>query len=176
MGTTAEKLAKLNETKVNIRAAIREKGKAVSDTDTFASYADKIRAIASPDSSIPFEVSSEAEMNQILSNATPDMVGAVYRYVGETTVAYETNALYIITTGRPTIRFVIGETPYQAEEGMTWEEWCDSIYNKNGFYYGGITFRVYLMGDICVAHNGILEHQGNPIIANASYELAESDA
>ena len=33
-----------------------------------------------------------------------------------------------------TIIFTIGGTEYQAEEGMTWEEWCNSEYNKNGFY------------------------------------------
>ena len=44
-GTSADKLNKLKQTKADIKAAIREKGQAVSDDDTFASYADKIRAI-----------------------------------------------------------------------------------------------------------------------------------
>ena len=44
-GTSADKLNKLKQTKADIKAAIREKGQAVSDADTFASYADKIRAI-----------------------------------------------------------------------------------------------------------------------------------
>lgn len=45
MGTIAEKLAKMKTTKADLKAALIEKGQAVSDTDTFASYADKIRAI-----------------------------------------------------------------------------------------------------------------------------------
>ena len=44
-GTSADKLKKLKQTKADIRAAIQEKGQTVSDGDTFASYADKIRAI-----------------------------------------------------------------------------------------------------------------------------------
>ena len=47
MGTTVDKLNKLLETKADIKAAIVEKGQTVSDSDTFASYGDKIRAIES---------------------------------------------------------------------------------------------------------------------------------
>ena len=45
MGTTAEKLSKLLDTKAAIKAALVEKGQSVSSTDTFASYPDKINAI-----------------------------------------------------------------------------------------------------------------------------------
>lgn len=44
--TTADKLAKLAETKSNIKQAIIDKGVSVSDTDTFASYAGKIGQIS----------------------------------------------------------------------------------------------------------------------------------
>ena len=47
MGTTAEKLSKLLDTKAAIKAALVEKGQSVSNSDTFASYPDKIRAIPS---------------------------------------------------------------------------------------------------------------------------------
>lgn len=43
--TTADKLAKLAETKSSIKQAIIDKGVSVSDTDTFASYAAKIGQI-----------------------------------------------------------------------------------------------------------------------------------
>lgn len=43
MGTTAEKLQKVLETKNEIKAAIRSTGTTVLDDDTFASYPDKIR-------------------------------------------------------------------------------------------------------------------------------------
>lgn len=45
MGTIAEKMQKLLETKNAIKAAIIRKGQTVSESDTFASYADKISAI-----------------------------------------------------------------------------------------------------------------------------------
>ena len=45
MGTTADKLNKVLSTKADIKSAIIEKGVAVSDSDTFASYGDKIRSI-----------------------------------------------------------------------------------------------------------------------------------
>lgn len=44
--STADKLAKVLETKLNIKQAITEKGVSVLDTDTFASYSDKIRKIS----------------------------------------------------------------------------------------------------------------------------------
>lgn len=42
MATIAENLTLLESTKANIKQAIVNKGVSVSDTDTFASYADKI--------------------------------------------------------------------------------------------------------------------------------------
>jgi hypothetical protein len=45
VGETTKKLAYLAETKSLIKAALIEKGQAVSDTDTFRSYADKVLAI-----------------------------------------------------------------------------------------------------------------------------------
>ena len=47
MGTIAEKLRKLLDTKAAIKAALVEKGQSVSDSDTFASYPGKILAIPS---------------------------------------------------------------------------------------------------------------------------------
>lgn len=47
MGTTAEKLTYLNDTKTAIKEAIVNKGVTVADTDTFRSYADKIGNISS---------------------------------------------------------------------------------------------------------------------------------
>ena len=46
MGTITDKLNKLAETKSAIKTAIVNKGVSVSDTDTFASYADKISSIS----------------------------------------------------------------------------------------------------------------------------------
>lgn len=49
MGTPAEKLAYLKETKEAIKSALIAQGQTVSDTDTFRSYADKVLAIKSGD-------------------------------------------------------------------------------------------------------------------------------
>lgn len=46
MGTTIDKLNKLSETKAAIKAAIIAKGQSIEDSDTFASYADKITALS----------------------------------------------------------------------------------------------------------------------------------
>ena len=42
------------------------------------------------------EISTVAEMNAILLSATSADVGKAYKYVGETTEAYENNAIYVI--------------------------------------------------------------------------------
>ena len=42
MGTIADKLEYLNDTKTAIKGALQNRGVTVSDTDTFRSYADKI--------------------------------------------------------------------------------------------------------------------------------------
>ena len=46
--------------------------------------------------SSPPEVATETEMNALLTNATSESVGMVYRYIGKTTDTYESGALYII--------------------------------------------------------------------------------
>lgn len=40
--------------------------------------------------------------------------------------------------GANLITFTIGNAEYQAEEGMTWEEWCDSEYNTESYFYAGV--------------------------------------
>lgn len=50
---------------------------------------------------LPKEISTEAEMNTILANATESSIGAVYKYVGEPSDTYEYGALYIIAHATP---------------------------------------------------------------------------
>lgn len=40
------------------------------------------------------------------------------------------------------ITFTVHMTEYQTKEGMTWEEWCDSEYNVNGFYIDSSYVRI----------------------------------
>ncbi|WP_251447013.1 WD40 repeat domain-containing protein [Vermiculatibacterium agrestimuris] len=49
MGTVVDKLARLSQTKADLRAAILEKGQAVEETDPFAAYPAKVRAIPGRD-------------------------------------------------------------------------------------------------------------------------------
>ena len=57
MGTIAEKLTYLNDTKTAIKNAVVAKGVSVSDTDTFRSYADKIGQISGGGATTKFGVS-----------------------------------------------------------------------------------------------------------------------
>lgn len=56
MGTTADKLAKLAETKEAIRIAINDKGVEVSEAESFASYPEKIASIESGGGTIQFSL------------------------------------------------------------------------------------------------------------------------
>ena len=65
------------------------------------------------------------------------------------------------------ITFYYNGTPYQAEEGMTWEEFIDSTYNTNGFRmeYG----QVYVnYSNICL--NGYYVVVNEPIVVNGLYD------
>lgn len=58
-------------------------------------------------------------------------------YVTITEVAYE---------ALPTITFYVDTGVYQAVEGMTWYEWCNSVYNTGGFTCSGETGNVQSEG------------------------------
>ena len=45
-----------------------------------------------------------------------------------------TKRLYAKIKVKNLINFIIDGVSYQAEEGMTWEDWVNSSYNTNGFY------------------------------------------
>ena len=47
-------------------------------------------------SPMPIEVSTEAAMSAILASATSKDVGAIYKYIGNTTNTYEYGSHYII--------------------------------------------------------------------------------
>lgn len=59
MGTIEDKLTKLKTTKTNIASALNSKGVTVSDSDTFASYADKISSMAIPTKTSDLENDSD---------------------------------------------------------------------------------------------------------------------
>lgn len=66
------------------------------------------------------------------------------------------------------ISFTIDGTTYQAEEGMTWAEWCESEYNTNNYKHD--SYYVYLSApEASVALNGSYVNPSSEIIANAVY-------
>ena len=91
-------------------------------------YSEVVVNVEATDSPLPTEVSTEAEMTALLTSGE---VGGVYKYTG-TTGTYENGALYVLENG--TITFTVAGTEFQAEEGMTWAEWCESDYNTHGAY------------------------------------------
>lgn len=88
------------------------------------------------DSPLPIEVATADEMTALLETAE---VGAVYKYTG-TSDAYENGALYVVE-GKEVklISFTINSETYQAEEGMSWYEWCRSTYN-NGYLEFSVSY------------------------------------
>ena len=56
-------------------------------------------------------------------------------YKAATNWAYFSSRFVAYDGGANMIAFTIDGTEYQAEEGMTWGEWCDSEYNTDGFYF-----------------------------------------
>lgn len=77
----------------------------------------------------------------------------------------------VVTPTRNLIAFTIDGTSYQAEEGMTWQQWVDSNYNTGGFYIDseGIAARSIHIVD----SSGInfIDPQ-DAIIANYSYRVS----
>ena len=61
MGTLADKLQYLKDTKDAIMNAIIEKGIAITSSDTFRSYADKIKSITSGDKPIVYDTVSSID-------------------------------------------------------------------------------------------------------------------
>ncbi len=45
-----------------------------------------------------------------------------------------TDIVVSISASANLITFTVDGVTYQAEEGMTWAEWCESEYNTNSFY------------------------------------------
>ena len=84
MATIAENLTLLESTKANIKQAIVNKGVSVSDTDTFASYADKIGQISGGSSAaaLDFGTINYAYAPTILKNGLDASVAYLNKWTG----------------------------------------------------------------------------------------------
>ncbi len=69
-----------------------------------------------------------------------------------------------------TITHLVNAKHFQAEDGMTWSEWCNSAYNTDGFYISGY-YVVDPSGnlEVCVGNNPV---SPNDIILAENYQLA----
>jgi hypothetical protein len=74
------------------------------------------------------------------------------------------------------IDFTIDDTPYQAEKGMTWEQWVDSAYNTDGFIAGSamgfpVTYNKSKEYVICDSVDFVFIASNTLIIADGIYAL-----
>ena len=80
MGTIAEKLTYLNDTKTAIKNAVVAKGVSVSDTDTFRSYADKIGQISGGGATTKFGVSLDNLLGNVDENGVYQLSDAPFTF------------------------------------------------------------------------------------------------
>ncbi|MBO5886593.1 MAG: hypothetical protein J6Q60_01050 [Bacteroidaceae bacterium] len=78
--------------------------------------------------------------------------------------------------GNSIITFTIGDTEYQAEQGMTWETWVNSKYNTAGEYivntYNNTIIRMTSTTTAIVMHENGTHVHIDEIILKTSYSLA----
>ena len=83
-----------------------------------------------PTASAVEEVATASAMDALLVEAN---VGKYYKFTGTTDSNYTNGDIYLVEGGGAAlINFTINGTAYQAEEGMTWQEWVNSSYNTYG--------------------------------------------
>jgi hypothetical protein len=73
-------------------------------------------------------------------------------------------------SSKPLITFTINGTSYQAEDGMTWAEWCESEYNTDGYKIAD-DGNVDPPAASWVSYEGTTVAGTDVIIANAIYKL-----
>lgn len=97
MGTITDKLNKLAETKSAIKTAIVNKGVAVSDSDTFASYANKIASIEGGSSGLPDIVYIESRLQEC-PDINPDAKYPIIFSLGDSNYPQFTNRTITLNT------------------------------------------------------------------------------
>ena len=69
---------------------------------------------------------------------------------------------------KPIITFIIEGNEYQAEEGMTWDEWAKSEYNTKGYVSAG---RITSSGGADILYNNSFVSSTDLIISNGIYTI-----
>lgn len=126
------------------------------------------------------EATTDAEMQTFVDESEG---GEIVKFTG-TSSTYENGRLYIVKGEKKEISFTIAGTAYQAEDSMTWAEWCDSEYNINDLYtytvsLGGMDFGAVAQSFAAGGHysNAVIDESQSfvqpdeEIIENYSYLL-----
>lgn len=104
---------------------------------------------------------------------TSDYSTVQYNGVNVTpTDVIQADANYTLAAPATLISFTIAGTSYQAEQGMTWQQWVDSSYNTGGFYTVDGNNIVYMSDSGRVSTEGFagdVVSKTEEIVANGIY-------
>lgn len=122
-------------------------------------------------------VGTEAEKTIFITEADPeaeenlDLLALLY---GAADFKYKRYKLgWKVTPAVSVISFTIGSDTFQADEGMTWADWCNSGYNSDGYQILGSM--VYdSSATKAVKYNGVYVYSSEDIYEDASYALQAS--
>lgn len=92
---TVSLLSQLVDLKFLFVRMLNRKGRDAGIDDTFQSLVEQ--AGEGANNVRPVEVESEARMNALLTNATEESIGTVYKYTGTTSGAFTPGQLYMLT-------------------------------------------------------------------------------
>lgn len=89
-------------------------------------------------------------------------------------VDFNINAAEVVNNNEEVnlILFKLNETPYQAEDGMTWVQWVDSAYNTDGYTISGdyivnqLNYRVFYSGSPVGKSDTIVSNRLYQVIFN----------
>lgn len=120
MGTVADKLNKVLSTKADIKSAIIEKGVEVLDSDTFASYGDKIRSIKGDSGGdtvegYPLPLDELPDLEQIMADNQSEYTN--YR------------VMYLMRDDRDTIKFINKFYDIYTSDGKNYKGYDDEAYH-----------------------------------------------
>ncbi len=101
---------------------------------------------------------------------------ANWAYFSDKFYAFEDGDVDTTIIASAAITFTIDGDSYQAEEGMTWEEWVNTAYNTDN-YYVGYEFSNEILSSKAypVKVNGNYVYADDVIIANGAYEKDKND-
>lgn len=145
MGTTADKLSKLLETKAAIKDAIVAKGVDVADTDSFSSYVEKIGKIQSGSGSdnVIAQISAPmasplVEGDKVWIEKNTGAAGAIYKHSGGVISAGS-------GTDYDTRIYKVGDVFTSSYTSSSWRTFYLAKYDKESqkFYYGGTCESTY---------------------------------